>query len=411
MDLGQAIESGWPYGLVAISVLVAVWLAMRMRAKEEARSVPTKPADAKPAKATDAKADAKADAEEPTKPVTVPKAAPKADASPHVMILADEARTAQLSEAISMRCVTAKNAVELVEKAKRNKPAAVFVDVDLLPQLKGVLTSFPVVGVVDGPAAESLSTTVRVLDEHPALANVIAASLLSTPHGKAHLDSLLERLSGGLEHDLLSSASVGRVAVLAQASHREKRFERMHAYFTKHGMSARTITVLQDLAEELVMNALYNAPSEAGYFKTPVSRTEDVTLPLDRACEISYGIESGNAFIRLRDTFGSLRRERLVEVLRRCNSTEVTLDESNGGAGLGLWRIFSSSSTIAITVIPGRLTDVLIRVAPRQAKSARQLLAVHLFFFPEETTTAEPIALDQDSSMVDHSITLIQANN
>ncbi|MDX2086413.1 MAG: hypothetical protein SFX73_01130 [Kofleriaceae bacterium] len=379
-----------------------------MRESRRQARTDVKPADAKkPAKAK-AKAKSTSTAE-PAKATSVVAPKPeKAKADPHVMIFADEARTAQLTETISMRCVSAKNAIELVEKAKRNGPAAVFIDVDLLPQLKGVLTSFPVVGVVDESPAETLSTVVKVLDEYPALSNVISVPLLTSPQGKAQLDSLLERLAGGLDHDLLSAASVGRVAVLAQASHREQRFQRMQGYFTKQGVSGRTIAVLHDLAEELVMNALYNAPTEAGYFKAPVSRTEDVTLPLDRACEISYGMEGGNAFIRLRDTFGSLRRERLVEVLRRCNSSEVALDESNGGAGLGLWRIFSTSSTVAITVIPNRLTDVLIRVSPKQAKGARQLLAVHLSFFVDESVPADPIQLDQDSSMVDHSITMMQ---
>jgi hypothetical protein len=156
------------------------------------------------------------------------------------------------------------------------------------------------------------------------------------------------------------------------------------------------------------MNALYNAPTEAGYFKAPVSRMEDVTLPLDRACEVSYGIEAGTAFVRLRDTFGALRHDRLLEVLARCNTNEVTLDESRGGAGLGMWRVFSAATTVAITVIPGRLTDILIRMAPKQRKTARQLLAVDLFFLPDSQNVADAHALDQDSGLFEHSITMIQ---
>jgi hypothetical protein len=155
------------------------------------------------------------------------------------------------------------------------------------------------------------------------------------------------------------------------------------------------------------MNALYNAPTEAGFFKVPVSRTEDVSLPLEHACEITYGVEDGNAFVRLRDTFGALRRDRLVEVLNRCsNAAGVKLDESRGGAGLGVWRVFLAATTIAITVIPGRLTDITVRLAPKQGRSVKQLLAVHLFFLPEPVETPQ---FDHDSSLVDHSITLMHA--
>src|SRR5262249_33575302 len=152
---------------------------------------------------------------------------------------------------------------------------------------------------------------------------------------------------------------------------------------------------------ELVMNALYNAPTEGGYFETPVSRTEDVTLPLDRACEISYGLEGPIPYVRVRDTFGALRRERLVEVLSRCNTNGVALDESRGGAGLGLWRVFSLATTVSVTVVPGRVTDILVRIAPRTGKSApKHLLAVHLFL-AGANDSALPQVLEQDSEMLD----------
>src|SRR5262249_5765420 len=150
------------------------------------------------------------------------------------------------------------------------------------------------------------------------------------------------------------------------------------------GVSARTIASSSDVAEELVTNALYDAPVEAGYFKRAVQRTEDVQLPPEHACEISYGLEHDSVFVRVRDPFGALTRCRLLGVLNRCQATGISLDESRGGAGLGLWRIFATASTIAITVIPGLLTDILVRIETRRRRSAtKQLLAAHLFF-PEE---------------------------
>ena len=404
MDQLQDLEPLWPFAVAGVVALALVaWLLFRRRSTGKSTgkstdestaqatgSVATPPADRRGRKATG------------TTPVPPP--------PPHVIILADEARTTKLCEVIALRCVRVKTASELLSLTKRAKPVAAFVDVKLVAELVGKLGAVPIVAIVDGSPAESVSKLVEVLGAHPSVAHVLAAPLLASPLGRAQLKNLLERLAGGPEHDLLGAASVGRIAMLAQASRREARFERMQHYFSKQGMSSRTISAIYEVAEELVMNALYNAPTEAGYFKTPVSRMDDVTLPMDRACEVSYGIEAGTAFVRVRDTFGALRLPRLLEVLNRCNSTAVTLDESRGGAGLGIWRVFSAATTIAITVIPGRLTDILIRMVPKQGKTAKQLLAVDLFFLPETNAIPDALALDQTSGLFEQSITMMISN-
>ena len=325
-----------------------------------------------------------------------------------MLILASDEHAAALSAALVVRSVRVQDRAELVSHATKERPAAVFVDCDRLPELEGELAGVPIVAVVDTPPAETLSKIVHVLASHTAVAHVLAAALLASPVGRSQLNSLVERLGGGPEHDLLGTASVGRIAMLAQASRRQARFDRIEQYFSKHGVSSRTISAIYEVAEELVMNALYNAPAEAGHFKTPVSRTEDVTLPADRACEISYGLEEGTPFVRVRDTFGALHHDRLLEVLTRCNTSDVAIDESRGGAGLGLWRVFSMATTITITVIPGRLTDMLVRIEPRRGKRPKQLLRVDLYFLPDSQKVADALATDEDSSLFDHSVTMLQ---
>jgi hypothetical protein len=157
------------------------------------------------------------------------------------------------------------------------------------------------------------------------------------------------------------------------------------------------------------MNALYDAPVESGYFKQAVSRTEDVEMPPDHACEISYGIERGNAFVRVRDPFGALQRHRLLEVLNRCNRGTVSLDESRGGAGLGLWRVFTTASTVAVTVIPGRITDILVGIVTKNGRITPGLLAAHMFFAADPATSLDTMAADDDHDLFDQSITLVVA--
>jgi hypothetical protein len=321
------------------------------------------------------------------------------------VVFAGEPRAALLQDALPGNVVCVRSAAD-VRTAIWRRRAIVFADVDRLGQLAGL--EAPVVGVLDGKPPGALHATVQLLDDFPWLSHIVLASLLETPRGPAHLAMLLDRFAVGPEQDMLVGDGVGRVALLAGASRREARFERMREFFSRHGVSERTIGALLEVAEELVMNALYDAPAEAGYFERPKERVEDVTLPTELACEISYGIEDGTAFVRLRDPFGALTRARLIQVLSRCSGGDVGLDASRGGAGLGLWRVFSVASTISITVVPGTLTEVLVGIAAKPARGARQVGAVHLFFAPKsEYYESFAIVPDDDHGLVDQSITLV----
>ena len=44
---------------------------------------------------------------------------------------------------------------------------------------------------------------------------------------------------------------------------------------------------------------------------------------------------------------------------------KVEVDETMGGAGLGMWRIFSGASFVAVSVLKHRHTEVLVGVAKR----------------------------------------------
>jgi len=317
-----------------------------------------------------------------------------------------EATREKLCAVLPIPYICVKNRAEFVAAAKPESACVAFADVDLLLQLDRKAPKIPLVGVIDAPT-DTLSKTVKTYETYQWLSHVVSATIFATPHAKQHLAMFIQRIVDGPDVGVISTTSIGRVALLARASKRETRFERMNEFFTKHGLSSRLLTAIHDIAEELVMNALYDAPLEAGFFKDAVPRTEDVDLPANRACEISYGIEAGNVFVRLRDPFGALNRRRLLDVLSRCNSENVQLDESRGGAGLGLWRVFSTASTITVTVIDHRLTDFVVWIAPKNGKLAKQLLAVHLFFQTDNHLDSESLMIEDGDSELDRSVTLV----
>jgi hypothetical protein len=322
-------------------------------------------------------------------------------------ILAAETNAGVLTAALPIGAVVAKSRAELVAvTALRNDVVIAFVELELVHLEDIKLIGVPIVGIVNDTRTETIAATIAAFESYPWLTHTVSLKVLSTPQARTHLTGVLDQI---LEREAHSTSGIGRVARLATASKREQRFDRMREFFAKHGLTERTITAVTEIAEELVMNALYDAPVEGGFFKSAVPRTEDVDLPHDRACEISYGVEDGSVFVRVLDTFGALARRRVLDVLNRCSSKGVVeLDESRGGAGLGLWRIFTAASAVSITVAAGETTDILIRIATKDGRIVKQLAAVSMRFVPVKAHQLRAVSANGNDAfdMFDNSVTL-----
>jgi hypothetical protein len=296
---------------------------------------------------------------------------------------------------------------EFAATIAKQRPCLAFVDVELLPQLDGSSTAgAAIVGVTHG----GVNDLVTALLELPKLSHVVSTAMLTSHSAAANMIDLCSRIGQGREHNPIGDFGVGRAALLASSERRAMRLDRMAEFFAAQGTGQRTIAMMCDIAEELITNALYDAPHEARWFSEPVSRTSAVELPPEHACEISYGIDRDRMFVRVRDPFGSLTHARLLQVLARCRTKEVHCDESRGGAGLGMWRVFSSASSLVVSVSPGRLTDIIVWVDPTNRRPAGKLHTVQLSF-PEpllpEGGVAGRFAADHDFDLMDESFTAL----
>ena len=285
--------------------------------------------------------------------------------------------------------------------ATRDPSTVSFLDRTALAEFS-TLSAAPVVGPIIAICDEPLQTAVAWLQPCPWLSHVMSASMLEHPIVEEHLANVLRTLTSTRSPRLLdwfAEDVTGRRIRLTQANKRVARIERMSQFFEDNGVGARSLQLLRDAAEELLTNAFYDAPVAAKAMKRPISRAQDVTLPDDNACDLAYGCREDLAIVRVRDPFGSLTRQRLVEVLTRCSRTDmaVEVDESMGGAGLGMWRIFSGASFIGISVLKDRHTEVLVGVAKRATSGARPF-AFH-FYFRDSTKRRFWQLRDDDSSV------------
>jgi hypothetical protein len=256
--------------------------------------------------------------------------------------------------------------------------SVVFVDGKSLGEVPSSV-AVPVIAICDEP----LPTAIGWLSAYPWLAHVVSASLLQHPLASEHLQNVLKTLAADSAPRLLDwipHRVTGRRVYLAHAATRADRLERMSEFLSDRGVGQRTVQQLRDAAEELLTNAFYDAPVAAGVVRRPIPRTQDVQLPDDCACGMVYGSHDDLAVVRVKDPFGSLSRTRLVEVLSRCARTDmgVEVDETMGGAGLGLWRIVSAASFVGVAVSANRHTEILVGIVKRSA--GPRPYAIHLMF-------------------------------
>ena len=280
------------------------------------------------------------------------------------------------------RAVIVNSAKEFVD-ATRDPKTVSFLDAATI-QVAATITHVTLPGPIVAICDDSLQTAVGWLQPHPWLSHVISSAMLSHPIAEEHLENVMRTLTSGPHArllDWLGPDVAGRRIRLTHASKRAARIDRMSEFLESKGVGTRSLQFLRDAAEELLTNAFYDAPVAAGAVKKPVSRTHDIALPDDSACDLAYGCREDLAIVRVRDPFGSLSRRRLVEVLTRCSRTgmQVEPDETMGGAGLGMWRICSGSSFVAISVVKNRHTEILVGVAKR-ATSGPRPFAFHFFF-------------------------------
>ncbi|MCB9557791.1 MAG: hypothetical protein H6707_16895 [Deltaproteobacteria bacterium] len=114
-------------------------------------------------------------------------------------------------------------------------------------------------------------------------------------------------------------------------------------------------------AEELLMNAMYQAPVEDGHrVFGDVEPSQRVRRRTPRPVSLRYGVsDERQLYLSVRDRYGSLHRDDLVRYLHRCTTEQVQIERKKLGAGLGLFLIASTVSRLVINLLPGAVTEII----------------------------------------------------
>jgi len=167
-------------------------------------------------------------------------------------------------------------------------------------------------------------------------------------------------------------------------------------------MRRQVRTAIGQVCEELLMNALYDAPVDEGgrpiFADVDPHDRKDTRSP--RPVSIRYAATENLFAIAVRDRFGRLAKNTILSYIEKCIHSPNQIDRKTYGAGLGLYLVANAAATYVVNVAYGIATEVVCTF-DRGAKSPLRLVGV--FVHPggaaqlEEGSLAETAAAQPES--------------
>lgn len=143
---------------------------------------------------------------------------------------------------------------------------------------------------------------------------------------------------------------------------RAKLREEMIAYFTKLGVRSTFLERCNSVAEEMLMNAIYDAPVNAKgeTLFNHLSRKVPVVLEPKYQGQLRYGTDGVFLAVSVSDPFGALTKDVIIAYLESCYRGDPgKFNKEKGGAGRGLHQIIENADLTIFNVKKGVKSEVI----------------------------------------------------
>lgn len=278
---------------------------------------------------------------------------------------------------------------EAEEKIKAKSYDLVFVDSSLLPVAEKVKEKNPNVGLVVMtseqipnylPSLKKLSWIPHIVSRVETDRTFSVKNIMTTA------TKLLSRDIFGLEKYLSWGSEVQSLPIVSSAQ-RAELINQVDTYFGNLGVRRANRDRMKVVMEEMLMNAIYDAPADktgkALYNHMP--RTEELRLKPEEQGLVRFATDGMLIAISVQDPFGSLKGGTILRYLEHNyagNAHEVHADEKKGGAGRGLHQIVENSDLVVFNVDPGKKTEAIALFNVEVKESTNQTPSFHLFIKP-----------------------------
>jgi hypothetical protein len=171
---------------------------------------------------------------------------------------------------------------------------------------------------------------------------------------------LVERDVHGLEPYFGRS----RITTMGVRGSRDKRtaVDAVETLARRLGFHPQVVHGIAVVADEILSNALYNAPVDLTGRPRFAHLRRSTPVVLAPTEEIQFFMASNGERVGLgaRDPFGSLELSSVLARLKRCAAREnYRVEKTSAGAGLGLYYVFNLVHHMVVQVTPGQCTEVI----------------------------------------------------
>lgn len=142
-------------------------------------------------------------------------------------------------------------------------------------------------------------------------------------------------------------------------------------------MRRQVRSAIGQVCEELLMNALYDAPvdDEGRPIFADVDPHQRKDMPTPRPVSIRFAATEQHFAIAVRDRFGRLAKNTVLSYIEKCIHSPDQIDRKTYGAGLGLYLVANAAATYVVNVAHGIATEVVCTF-DRGAKSPLRLVGM-----------------------------------
>jgi len=176
---------------------------------------------------------------------------------------------------------------------------------------------------------------------------------------------------------------------------RTRAIDEVLRYAEEIGVRSKVRSQIGQVCEELLMNALYDAPidEQGNVLFAEVDLKERLERLSPRPVSIRYASTETGFAVSVRDRFGRLDKATILRYLEKCLNSQTQIDRKIYGAGLGLYLIVNSASHVVVNIAPGMATEVVCTFDRKGVRTG--LRSFSMFVYPGEVAISAPPAQQQ----------------
>lgn len=206
---------------------------------------------------------------------------------------------------------------------------------------------------------------VKILENHRFINHIISRNLedrnSSIRYILTALGKLLNKDLFGIDKYLMWGVEVQN-RVVTNSNQRESLREEIQTHFKKIGVRSTVLDRVNTAVEEMLMNAIYDAPvdSSGNHIFNHISRKNEIKLDTHQQSQLAYASDGVLLAVSVTDPFGSLTKNIIIDYLISCYHGKAgSMNEKKGGAGRGLHQVVENADLTIFNVKKGVRTEVI----------------------------------------------------